>query len=104
MDILIITISDGSFHVVHNVTIDPSMEPPNTEQLVTSERLSTAVRAVFTQSGQDVDFSDVNRITGIMPYDGCATFIWIQEYVPSIKRGSKIFTVILLQGIAASGL
>lgn len=79
LDTLVVTLFDGSFHVVHNISNDPSMTPGNPEVPVTSERLSMVVRSTFVQSEQHAEFSDVNRITGLMSYDGSATLFWIQE-------------------------
>ncbi|KAG6844758.1 hypothetical protein H0H87_003981 [Tephrocybe sp. NHM501043] len=55
------------------------MTPPTVDTLVTSEKLSRAVRSVFVRSEHDVDFKDMNRITGLASYDGSSTFIWIQD-------------------------
>ncbi|RDB16625.1 hypothetical protein Hypma_002848 [Hypsizygus marmoreus] len=79
LDILILTLFDGSFHVLHNFSVEPTMSPTANETPVTGKRLSRAIRSAFVQSERDVDFTDVNRITGITSYDGSAAFIWIQE-------------------------
>ncbi|KAG6909755.1 hypothetical protein DXG01_015471 [Tephrocybe rancida] len=78
-DIIILTLFDGSFHVVYDISGEPTMTPPTDDTLVSSESLSQAVRSVFVQSEQDVDTGDMNRITGLASYDSSSTFIWIQE-------------------------
>ncbi|KAG6827225.1 hypothetical protein H0H92_012724 [Tricholoma furcatifolium] len=78
-DILILTLFDGSFHVVYNLLGEPTMTPPAGDNLATTEALSRAARSVFVQSEQEVDFGDMNRITGLTSYDGYSTFIWLQE-------------------------
>lgn len=79
LDALVVTLFDGSFHVLHRLSTDPSLSPGSSEDLVISERISQAVRSVFVRSEQNVDFGAMNRITGLASYDGCATFIWLQE-------------------------
>lgn len=75
------TLFDGSFHVIYNLSGEPTMTPQAGDIVVTSEKLSQAVRSVFVQTEDDVDSGDMNRITGLTSYDGSSTFIWIQEYV-----------------------
>ncbi|GLB40900.1 putative transcription factor IIIC subunit delta N-term [Lyophyllum shimeji] len=79
LDALVLTLYDGSFHVFHNLSTEPSIISATGDGAVTSESLSKAVRSVFIQSELNVDFSTMNRITGLASYDGSATFIWIQE-------------------------
>ncbi|KAF8066594.1 transcription factor IIIC subunit delta N-term-domain-containing protein [Lyophyllum atratum] len=79
LDVLLLTLFDGSLHAFHSLSGEPSMTPKTTEDPVTSQSLSKAVRSVFVRSEQTVDFSVMNRITGLASYDGSATFIWIQE-------------------------
>ncbi|KAG5724095.1 Profilin-2, partial [Termitomyces sp. T112] len=78
-DLLILTLFDGSFHVIYNLSGEPTMTPPMNDTLVTSEKLSQAVRSVFVQTENDVDSCDMNRVTGLTSYDGSSTFIWVQE-------------------------
>ncbi|KAG5645399.1 hypothetical protein DXG03_006352 [Asterophora parasitica] len=84
LDALLLTLFDGSFHVFHNLSSEPSTTPrstPGFKEPVTSENLSNASRSIFIQSEEGVEFSDMNRITGLTSYDGSSTFIWIQECV-----------------------
>ncbi|KAG6878555.1 hypothetical protein C0992_007917 [Termitomyces sp. T32_za158] len=78
-DILVLTLFDGSFHVIYNLSGEPTVNPQANDIVVTSEKLSQAARSVFVQTENNVDFGDMNRITGLTSYDGSATFIWMQE-------------------------
>jgi general transcription factor 3C protein 4 len=72
---------DGSFHVIHNFSREPSFVPAAGAEFLTSERLSMTIRSAFNQAEHNVQYDDVNRITGLESYDGSATFFWIQEWV-----------------------
>ncbi|KAG6864726.1 hypothetical protein C0991_007644 [Blastosporella zonata] len=102
-DIIVLTLFDGSFHVVYNVSGEPTMTPPTEDTLVTSEKLSRTVRSVFARSEQDVDYGDMNRITGLTSYDGSSTFIWIQEaFRPadfSYKHDAKHNSTLLVSSV-----
>lgn len=78
-DVLILALFDGSFHVIHNFSREPSLVPAVDAESLTSERLSKTIRLAFSQVEQNVQYDDVNRITGLESYDGSATFFWIQE-------------------------
>jgi general transcription factor 3C polypeptide 4 len=77
--VLILTLFDGSFHVIHNFSRQPSFVPDAATESLTSERLSMTIRSAFSQAEQGVQYDDVNRITGLESYDGSATLFWIQE-------------------------
>ena len=77
-DILIVTLTDGSFHVVQNISSDPSWSSGH----VNSYQISKAVRSAFVESWNfDVDLADMNRITGVCLFDDRSTVIWAQEWV-----------------------
>ncbi|KAG6330962.1 hypothetical protein ID866_8123 [Astraeus odoratus] len=84
-DVLIISLSDGSLHAIHNISIDPSWvpldQPMDSTSLITSKALTEASRAFFVRSSQDagVDYTDVNQINGLVPYDSYSTLVWIYE-------------------------
>lgn len=77
-NILILTLSDGSFHVIHDLLNEPSMKSPE-DMPLTSKSLSVAIRNAFIQTEQGADFQVVNRITGVTSYDNSATLIWVHE-------------------------
>ncbi|KAJ6498553.1 putative zinc-finger of transcription factor IIIC complex-domain-containing protein [Mycena vitilis] len=79
-DALMICLFDGSFHIIHNVSVDPSWTPSNPDDDITTQKLSIAARSLFTrvESGT-VDSELENRISGMASYDGSATVTWIHE-------------------------
>lgn len=75
-DILIVTLTDGSFHVVQNISSDPSWSGG----CVNSYQISKAVRSAFVESQNcDVDLVDMNKITGVCLFDDGSTVVWAQE-------------------------
>ncbi|KAF9465990.1 putative zinc-finger of transcription factor IIIC complex-domain-containing protein [Collybia nuda] len=79
-DKLILTLVDGSFYVIHDLSTEPSLVPSTMDDPITSEKLSMTIRSAFVQSEQgEVEYSDVNRITGVTSYDSSASFIWLHE-------------------------
>ncbi|KAJ7489173.1 putative zinc-finger of transcription factor IIIC complex-domain-containing protein [Mycena latifolia] len=78
-DALLVCMSDGSFHVIHSLSRDPSWTPP-TDDAVTTDSLSVAARTIFTRvEPGTVDAELVNRISGMASYDGGATVTWVHE-------------------------
>ncbi|KAJ7594097.1 putative zinc-finger of transcription factor IIIC complex-domain-containing protein [Mycena floridula] len=78
-DILIITLFDGSFHVVHNVSIEPSWTPARDSSL-SSRQLSLAARAVFKRSAaESMGHSDVNTTAGFICYNDSGDVMWLHE-------------------------
>jgi len=75
-DILTVTLTDGSFHVVHNISSDPSWSGGR----VNSYQISKTVRSAFVGSlNCDVDLVDMNKITGVCSFDNRSTVVWAQE-------------------------
>lgn len=80
-DVLVLSLSDGSFHVVHNLSIDPSWSPPILDEKVTTESLTKTARSIFLQAEPgNLGFEDVNSTSGVVSYDGSATMLWVHEY------------------------
>ncbi|KAI0794108.1 transcription factor IIIC subunit delta N-term-domain-containing protein [Fomes fomentarius] len=78
-DMAVISLSDGSFHVIHKLSTHPSTEPPPAEA-IQSEILSASSRSVFVRAEPEkVSFKDVDRINGMVTYDGCSMFMWTYE-------------------------
>ncbi|KAI0331648.1 hypothetical protein GY45DRAFT_1369805 [Cubamyces sp. BRFM 1775] len=78
-DLAIVSLSDGSFHVVHRLSVDPTLDPPPSEA-VSSDALSAASRAVFVHTEPEkVSLKDVDRISGMTSYDDSSTFMWTYE-------------------------
>ncbi|KAH9943814.1 transcription factor IIIC subunit delta N-term-domain-containing protein [Amylocystis lapponica] len=82
-DVLVVSLSDGSFHVVHTVSTEPSLAPlgsPPPAHVPTSEAVSAVGRSVFLKvESEDLQFKDVNHINGMASYDDHAAFVWIHE-------------------------
>ncbi|KIJ96924.1 hypothetical protein K443DRAFT_133983 [Laccaria amethystina LaAM-08-1] len=79
-NILVLTLSDGSFHTIHNLSKDPSWISQKEDDQITSDILSKMSRSVFVKAEQGaVDRNDMNRITGAISYDDHATFLWAYE-------------------------
>ncbi len=86
-DISVISLSDGSFHVIHSLSANPSLVPPPSEG-VSSETLSAASRALFARAEPEkATLKDVDRINGMTSYDGRSTFVWTYEWVTLICIG-----------------
>jgi general transcription factor 3C protein 4 len=80
-DALLVTLSDGSFHVIDKLSTGPSMGPWGPDAILTSERLSGISRSVFTQAEHgNIENTDVNNIRGQSCYDNFGTIIWVHEY------------------------
>lgn len=88
-DALVLCLFDGSFHVIYRLCVDPSYFPPDHLSELTSEKLSSTSRAIFVKTSfRDIGRMDVNRISGMMSYDGSSTIIWAHEYVVSLGMSS----------------
>lgn len=81
-DILMMCLFDGSIRVIYDLSSEPSWTPTIANDKLTSHMLSKNARAVFsrTELGK-IRRTDVNRITGLIPYDGHATLLWAHECV-----------------------
>ncbi|CCM02571.1 uncharacterized protein FIBRA_04674 [Fibroporia radiculosa] len=79
-DTLVLSLADGSFHVIHAVSTEPSTEPLHSGHHLTSETISRAIRAVFVKAEPEPSSTkDIQRIYGTTSYDGYATFVWLHE-------------------------
>jgi len=79
-DALIISLFDGSFHVIHDLTHEPTWLLSKPNATLTSEKLSVVSRSVFIRAEQgDIGNGDMNRLTGMVSYDGAASILWLHE-------------------------
>lgn len=83
-DRLVVTLLDGSFHVVQDFSANPDWASKAVIDVegghLNSEALSRTSRAIFVDSEKgDVDRNDMVRIDGAVMYDGGATFLWVYE-------------------------
>ncbi|OAX44098.1 hypothetical protein K503DRAFT_706991 [Rhizopogon vinicolor AM-OR11-026] len=80
-DVLILALFDGSFHVIHNLSVEPTWSPLHADDTLTSTELSRASRALFAKVTPGISRMDVNRISGMVSYDSQSTLVWIYEQV-----------------------
>lgn len=79
-DALIVSVSEGSIHVIHGLSDNPSYFPPDHSGPLTNENLSATLRAHFIRAeAKEMQKTDVNRIGGLTSYDGYSTMIWVHE-------------------------
>ncbi|GJE86983.1 transcription factor IIIC subunit delta N-term-domain-containing protein [Phanerochaete sordida] len=106
-DALVVSLADGSFHVVQKVTTDPALAPGTAEDNLASASVSKTARAVFIKVEEDdVDRRQVNAIYGMTSYDGDSYYTWIHEglrptdfsYKHDAKHTSMLVTAQLWNG------
>ena len=91
-DILIVTLFDGSIHVVRDACTSPNLDsvgqpqnigPPDSEANtdgINSTQLSHLVRRAIVQAeGSPLRYVDVGRISGAVDFDGLGTILWLHE-------------------------
>ncbi|KAF8154505.1 transcription factor IIIC subunit delta N-term-domain-containing protein [Crassisporium funariophilum] len=82
-DALVVTLFDGSFHVICALSRDPvwaSSAGDDKENVLTSEHLSGVSRSMFVKAEKgNVDRGDMGRINGAVSYDDSACFAWVYE-------------------------
>ncbi|KAH7910203.1 transcription factor IIIC subunit delta N-term-domain-containing protein [Hygrophoropsis aurantiaca] len=79
-DMLIVALFDGSFHAVHHLRSDPSWNSQSSETSISSGALSEVSRMFFARATPGgIEHIDVNRINGMVSYDGLSTLVWIYE-------------------------
>ena len=72
--------SDGSLHVVVNVSKDPSLSSDASDIGFTSSALSATARRDFIQIEEEhIKKLDVNAIHGMSSYDQDSFYLWIHE-------------------------
>ena len=86
-DALVITLFDGSFHVIRDLSRDPQWTSISDIQshddevdygTLTSENLSKVSRTLFVKAEKgNVDRRDMVRINGVAPYDDVSCFLWM---------------------------
>ncbi|KAJ7173510.1 hypothetical protein C8R46DRAFT_1083033 [Mycena filopes] len=80
-DALFVSLFDGSIHVIDSLVHEPRLS--NASKHLgdqTSEGLSGILRATFARAEKlKVSQQDVNRVSGMIPYDDYSVAIWVQE-------------------------
>ncbi|KAJ7780218.1 transcription factor IIIC subunit delta N-term-domain-containing protein [Mycena maculata] len=77
-DALLVSLFDGTVHVIHSLIEEPTLSDVSHD--LTSKRLSDILRSNFTRTErQDISKRDVNRVSGLIPYDDFSVALWVQE-------------------------
>lgn len=80
LDALVLALSDGSFHVIYQLSVHPTLDLSLNDFDVTSESLSTASRSAFYQvEAEATQAKHVNCINGMLSYDHAGNFLWLNE-------------------------
>jgi hypothetical protein len=102
-DALVISLFDGSLHVIHDLSREPSWNPSTTDHGLTSQKVSEVSRSLFTQAElRSTGNADVNRISGLISYDGYSTVLWVHEY--AISHDVRALRICLTNVFLAEGL
>jgi general transcription factor 3C polypeptide 4 len=83
-DTVIIGLYDGSFYSVRNLSSGPLLSTSRGKNtavdLTSSQALSTLVRSIFLETEPEYTrFTDINRTSGFVSYDGSSTMMWAHE-------------------------
>ncbi|KAI0086304.1 putative zinc-finger of transcription factor IIIC complex-domain-containing protein [Irpex rosettiformis] len=79
-DAIAVSLSDGSFHVVKDVSSKPALASDDQTDAISSRALSIAARQHFVRiEGDEIRKLDVNCTHGMTTVDEDFTFLWIQE-------------------------
>ena len=79
-DTLVVSLSDGTFHVIGGVSTDPCLIPEKADGDLSSQNLSLIARQHFTAvEEEEMRNIDVNCTHGMTIFDGDSTFMWIHE-------------------------
>ncbi|KAJ7230497.1 transcription factor IIIC subunit delta N-term-domain-containing protein, partial [Mycena pura] len=80
-DALLVSLFDGSIHVIDSLTREPKLA--NVSQHpgdLTSGALSCLLRSAFARTERaKVSRLDVNRVSGLTPFDDSSVVLWVQE-------------------------
>jgi general transcription factor 3C polypeptide 4 len=90
-DSVIVSLSDGSFHVIRNISTEPFLSSASIDAAPSTQMLSNVSRGVFLDTkaiSYDADLEggeqksrsmDVNRIAGVLSYDDWSSVAWLHE-------------------------
>ncbi|ETW79260.1 hypothetical protein HETIRDRAFT_478665 [Heterobasidion irregulare TC 32-1] len=80
-DFIVLSLFDGSFHVIYEVSSEPTLETPVSGMGpdLSSWALSSSARAVFLQSEKQATEDDMGRMSGMISYDEASTVAWVHE-------------------------
>ncbi|KAH9987160.1 transcription factor IIIC subunit delta N-term-domain-containing protein [Russula compacta] len=82
-DTLVVSLIDGSFHVIYDISSAPCAEPPvglTKQPSFSSSDLSSVSRRVFLQvEGGTIPHAEMNRINGMVSFGGFPIVCWAHE-------------------------
>lgn len=79
-DILVVSLTEGSFHVIYSLSTEPTDVPPSSKTTCTSTEMSRACRLACSEvEAETLSWKDVNRIHGFASYDYRGTYVWLHE-------------------------
>jgi len=82
-DTLVVSLTDGSFHVIYGISSSPTSEPPlglTNQPSFSSNDLSSISRKVFIQvEGSAIPHAEMNRINGMVAFGGFPIVSWAHE-------------------------
>ncbi|KAI0340524.1 hypothetical protein BDW22DRAFT_1398185 [Trametopsis cervina] len=112
-DALVVSLSDGSFHVIKNISTEPSLSPDDGSDEFSSHRLSVVARQHFIAvEEEDIQRIDVNYTHGMTSFDDDSAFLWIHEalrpndfnYKHEAQHTNKVVLAHLFPGVSDSEL
>jgi general transcription factor 3C protein 4 len=82
-DTLVMSLIDGSFHVIHDISSAPTtrlLASSTKQPSLSSSDLSLIARGVFIQvEGSAISHAEMNRINGMVPFGGFPILSWAHE-------------------------
>ncbi|KZP30470.1 hypothetical protein FIBSPDRAFT_777198 [Athelia psychrophila] len=79
-DSLIISLYDGSFHVIHRLSNDPTYNLTKSPGCISTDTISRTARLLFMRAeAREIQKTDANRTSGMMSYDQSSTVLWAHE-------------------------
>jgi hypothetical protein len=82
-DSLVVSLTDGSFHVIYDISSAPTATPPvdpTKQRGLSSSNLSSMSRRVFVRAeGGAIPHTEMNRINGMVSFGGFPVVSWAHE-------------------------
>lgn len=107
-DLIIVSLFDGSLHIIRDGCTIPTLNSMGTERADSSEmnellskptsmKLTQLVRRAFARTESEcITSADVGRIGGMADFDDTGTLVWMHEYVsiPFSLKSSRLIEYI----------
>lgn len=82
-DAVVLSLYDGSFHVIYSVSSSPTVTPPteaSEQDTLAPSNLSLMAQKVFVQvEGNTLPHVEMNRISGMVSFAGFPVVCWTHE-------------------------